>query len=595
MTTWNNTLHPGKIYPPVGSDLMLLEEFSGTEAVNEMSLFRVRGITQKPVDLNKYIGMAMRVELQTAYDTKRQFHQIIFSARDLGCVNRGTDDEVFVYEFELRPWIWAASRAETSRIFHKKTVEKIIREALGNVSKLGNCSLEFKINNPPPELEYTVQYCETDLNFVLRLMEEFGWNYHCNMGENDHSIFISNHVDDFAFLAGKSRSHFGNQSLDLNQEYFSAWLPQRNFTTGRTRALDYDFATSGKPDIAQSDSVTYNGSDLESFEYTGRIASSGNGHDIVKRRLEAQRTADAQVRAGGSCLSLGAGMKVKVTGANPAAENGTYVCLSANHHYVHGAHLSQDSSENSYDGAYLLTRDNAPIAPTRVTPRTRMQGPQTATVIVGAHDGVDEFGRIKVRFHWQSDTADSMYCRVSQLWAGSGWGGVFIPQVGMEVIVEFLSGDPDQPIVTGCIYNKKNMPPWKLPGKNKISGIKTVTANQFSFDDTQGSELIEMIGTKDMKVHIKNNETVNIDQNQTIEIGGKLTETVTGEIVIESRKKITLKVGASKIEIDQMSIKIEAASIEIAANLELKTKGGVTAEHSGGVTMTIKGAMVMIN
>jgi type VI secretion system secreted protein VgrG len=301
------------------------------------------------------------------------------------------------------------------------------------------------------------------------------------------------------------------------------------------------------------------------------------------------------VRSSGNLPSLGAGMKLAVIGAEPASENGDYACISANHHYVHGAFLSNSASDNSYDGAFMLTRQDVPIAPKRVTAATTVQGPMTAIVVLGGHDAVDEYGRIKVKFHWQSDEENSMFCRVSQMWAGNNWGTVFLPQTGMEVIVEFLNGHIDYPIIMGCVYNAKNMPPWPLPDKNKISGIKTVTENQFSFDDTAGSELIEMIGTKDWKFTIKNNADEDVKANETRVVGGNFEETVTGSITIESKQTITLKVGESKIEISQSGIKLSAMSINLDASLEMKTSGGATAEHKSTGMLTIQGTLVKIN
>lgn len=591
-----NDDHFGKIYPPESGNVMVLREFSGNEAVNEISVFKLNGETKKPVDLDKFIGQGIRVELQTGENKFRDFHQIIFSARDLGRTGANADDEAYGYEFELRPWIWAASRAEASRIFHKKTLEQILRTTFEVVTKFSGCTLEYSVRKPPPTLEYTVQFNETNLNFGLRLMEEYGLNYHCRMDKSGHTIVVSDNVDAFDDVEGKERAHFGAEVLGDKQEFFSTWLPQRNFTTGKTRTLDYNFEKkSAQPSSETTNTKKYSASDQESFHYDGRIKETSLGNDLVKRRLDSMRMGDSQVRCSGSLPSLGAGMKVKVTGAVPDSENGTFACLSANHHYVHGAALSNSASDNSYDGAYLLTREDAPIAPKKVTPAGNMLGPQTAIVTTGAHDAVDEYGRIKVRFHWQSDTEDSMYCRVSQMWAGSGWGAVFIPQTGMEVIVEFLGGQPDRPIITGCVYNAQNMPPWDLPGKKKISGIKTVTANQISFDDTGGSELIEMIGTKDMKVDIKNDTKTTIGKDQTLDVTGNVKETVTGSITIESKQNITLKVGESKIEIGMMSIKISSPSIELDAKISMKTKGGATAEHTADGMMTIKGAMVMIN
>lgn len=595
----------GRLRTPLPADTLLLTEFTGTEAVNDISLFRVRAFSVGPVDLDKILGKGMSVEIDGGYDQPRQFHQIVFSGRIIAF----TQDS-YSYEFELRPWIWAASRRETSRIFEKKTVEKIIETVLGEYTQLPGASFEFKLRKRTPELEYTVQYRETDLNFVLRLLEEYGINYHFKMGQDTHKMVMSDSIDGFVKVEGNGRALHGTEDVVLGEESLNSWLPQRTFTTGKVALRDYDFKNSAKLPKGESNAQRdYKLSALESFDYPGRFTTDADAMQLATRRALAFRTTDAQVRTSGDSVSLGAGMLVLVSGAEPADQNGSYACLSAHHHYTDGSYGGRGQG-NSYEGSYLLTSEDAPIAPARVTPKAVVRGPQTAKVVLGAEEAVDEWGRIKVKFHWdRSDAETSMYCRVSQMWAGSGWGTVFIPRKDMEVVVEFLEGDPDRPLIVGSVYNDKNMPPWELPKEKTKSGIKTKTHgsgkgyNELSFNDEGGKELIEMHGQKDLKVVIENNEDHEIKKDSKRKIGGDrkdditgtLTQTVTGDIIIESKAKMTLKVGGSSIVMDSSSITIESLNIEIKGSAGLKTNGGGTAEHKTGGMMTISGSMVKIN
>ena len=238
-----------------------------------------------------------------------------------------------------------------------------------------------------------------------------------------------------------------------------------------------------------------------------------------------------------------------------------------------------------------------------------MRGPQTAVVTDGADGTIDEYGRIIVKFHWDK-TAKSMPCRVAQMWAGNNWGTVFTPHAGMEVIVEYLDGDPDRPVVTGCVYNADNMPPWPLPDKKLTSGILTVRDNWLLFDDTEGSEVIDMHARKDFTSVVENDEThlVKNDSSKTIEgkqtldvtkdstttIKGKSETKVQGSVLLESDEKIIIKCGGSTITLEPAGIKIEATKIDVAAVAALTTKG-LTAEHTSTANMTIKGLMVLIN
>lgn len=605
-STFEQSEHRGKLTTPLPENTLILEEFSGTEAVNDISLFRIRAFSVAPIDLDSILGKGMTVEIESGYEAPRLFHQIVYSARIIG-----VSEEYCSYEFELRPWIWAASRRETSRIFADQSVMQIIETVLGEYTQIDGASFEFQLLQTLPYLEYTVQYRETDLNFVLRLLEEYGINYHFSMGQDTHKLVLADSVDAFVPVEGVMRALHETGDRVAGGEYLDSWLPQRALTTGKVALLDYDFKNPSQlPKGEWEITKTYTFSALESFDYPGRFLKDDEAKKLATRRSLAFRMTDAQVRTSGDCVSLGAGMLVNVTGARPASENGSYACLSAHHHFTDYSHHNAATAGNTYQGAFLLTHDDAPIAPARVTPKAVVRGPQTATVVLGAEEAVDDWGRIKVRFHWDRSDADtSMYCRVSQMWAGNGWGTVFIPRKDMEVVVEFLEGDPDRPIIVGTVYNGENMPPWNLPTDKTKSGIKTKTHgsgsgyNELSFNDDGGNELIEIHGQKDLKVVIENNESHEIKMDSERKIGGDrkdditgtLTQTVTGEITIESSAKITLKVGGSSIVMDSSSITMESMNIEIKGSAGLKTNGGGTAEHKTGGMMTISGSMVKIN
>ena len=196
------------------------------------------------------------------------------------------------------------------------------------------------------------------------------------------------------------------------------------------------------------------------------------------------------------------------------------------------------------------------------------------------------------------------------MWAGKEWGTIFTPHIGMEVIVEFLDGDPDRPVVTGCVYNDDNMPPWPLPSKKLVSGILTVRDNWLLFDDTEGSELIDFHAQKDFtgvvendetievkndsKKTIRGKETIEVTKDRTYTVNGAQTTKVKGSVLLESDTKIVIKVGDSTITLEPGGIKIKATKIEVTAVGELKSTG-LTAEHTATANMTIKGAMVLIN
>ena len=246
-----------------------------------------------------------------------------------------------------------------------------------------------------------------------------------------------------------------------------------------------------------------------------------------------------------------------------------------------------------------------------MTEKPFVHGPQTARVVGPQGEDIhcDEFGRILVHFHWDRESDNSMWCRVAQVWAGRNWGGVFIPRIGMEVVVEFLEGDPDQPLVVGCVYNGDNKPPFQLPGNKNINGWKSNSTiggdgyNELVFDDTKGKELVRAHAQFDLDTTVENDErrtvhhdrTTTIDNDETHKVGqdrktsiGKNDKLNVGDtLTIEAGKKITLKVGGSEIVIDGQSITVKA--------LHVGTKGTVTAKHEAAGMLTVKGGMVLIN
>jgi len=618
-----------RLLTPLSDNTLVLTEFSGTEFINEISNFRIRCVAERqPVDLDDILGKPVTVDFKTAHGD-RWFNLTVFAARFLGRQN-----DLYFYEFEARPWFWALSRRENSRIFHDLKVDDIITEILGEYAGLDNSAHEFSLRNALPTLEYVVQYRESDLTFVRRLLEEYGINFHLRMEQTRQVLVMSDSTDGFIDVPGGSRPFVPETgNMTPSGEFVRSWLSQRMLTTGAVRMTDYDFMNPGTSlEVTQSDPADYANGDFESYDYPGRYLTATDGTLLARRRRDAFRMANATVRADGGLLSLGAGMMLTLTGQIPDGADGKHVCLSAHHHFVDGGYRSGGQRvENTYDGYYALTKESAPIAPERVTPRGQVRGPHTAVVVDGMDGRVDEWGRIIVRFHWDTN-AQSMRCRVSQMWAGAQWGTIFVPRAGMEVIVEFLEGDPDRPIVVGCVYNADNMPPYTLPDEKQISGFKTQTMdgsgyNELIFDDTSGAELIRIHGQMDLEVTIENDETheirndskrkilgnrtdtisknqnTTVNQSQSTTVQGARTVTVNStetkkvkdKLEISSETKIELKVGPSSITIDATGIKITAIKVEILASAQLETNGSAMAKHTSGGVVQIQGPLVTIN
>jgi type VI secretion system secreted protein VgrG len=586
-------------------DELVLLDLSGTEYVNELSQFLVRGLSQAPVKMDSLLGTEAAVCIEVAPGKTRTFHQIIASAR-----YGGNEQGGHAYEFELRPWLWLLGHRVNSRIFHEMTVQDVIQQvctdSLGALARL-----RFDTSLGTTVREYTVQYNESDMAFIRRLLEEEGINFHFDMQAGQHELVLTDSAGSFPMAAVSSVEYNPTDRGGIKGAHtFSMVADQRQVTPGAFRTSDYDFKApnSGMEKTAEH-SRPYEHSTFEVYRYPGNYTEGGPGQSIANRRRDALRTKDAVVMAQGFAPSLTAGSRFSLSKAADSELNGSYAVLQARHEFSANTYRSGAGGGRRsapYQGSYILTKEANPIAPDLITPKPRVFGPQTAVVVDGADSSSDEYSRIKVKFFWDQND-QSMFCRVAQMWAGKNWGTVFVPRVDMEVVVDFLHGDIDQPIVTGCVYNAQNPAPWDLASDRTISGIKTETMggggyNELSFDDKGGSEKVHIHAQKDYVADIENDSTKTIGGNYKTDITGTRTITVQGasslkslaSVKIEATSSIELVCGTSKITMDPSGIKISALNIEVSATAQLKTTG-LQAQHGASVDLSIQSAIVRIN
>lgn len=522
----------GRLTTTLGKDALVLLRFDGSDFVNGLFEYRVEALSTAPnIDFDGLLGTHASLEIDSQNHGARVYDGIVTEARWAGVGENGNK-----YALTLRPWFWLAGRRRNQRIFHNKTVVQIIEELLAPYAGLGKPALQIKLAGSYPELEYTVQYRESDLDFATRLMERFGISYHFAHAAGNHALVLTDAIDQHDAVPGGEREYKPvNGAQQSGAEHFWEWQPERRLTTGAVRLTDYNFKSPlAAMEVARTGDAAYAEGQIESFDYPGDYLDQGQGKDVAGLRTLQERGQDVRHRAVGDCTSLGAGMVMTLTGDQVNGIKGAgYLCLVARHSYVSDAYGSggADSDGHAYSGEYVLTPKEAPLAPERRTRIPVVQGPQTAMVVGEGEIDCDEYGRILVQFHWDLDAAYSMRCRVSQNWASKGWGGMVIPRIGMEVVVEFLEGDPDKPLVTGCVYNGKNDPPYPLPANKTKSVFKTDTHegagfNELSFEDQKDQELIYMHGQKDQQIHILNDRAKDIGRDQSENIGRDKSITV---------------------------------------------------------------------
>ncbi|QDC10317.1 type VI secretion system tip protein VgrG [Oceanicola sp. D3] len=660
----------GKLHTVLPFDTLALLRFDGMDAVNECFEYHVEAVTEDEnvaVNLDDLLGTHMTVELEDLYGAQKLFDGIV---TECGWADDG--DSGNTYRFTLRPWFWIMSKRTNNKIYQEKSFEDIINEVCTDFGYDAAGGLDVRISGALPTMpqEYIVQYNESDFHFLCRLMERYGVNYYFTHEAGSHKMVVTDNNDGFEQLAPSEREYMGHEGQHVHdKEHFWDWTPNRRLTTGKVALTDYNFKTvAANMKGEQEGDAQHEYGKLESYEYPGVYLDGSQGSDVARLRAEQYRARDKHHTASGDCMSLTSGMKFTLTGEHQdeALIGEEFICVRAMHSFHTGGYVSGGgggAGEHVFVGNYEMAPGDVPFAPERRTHETRMTGPQTATVVgaSGEEIDVDEFGRIVCQFHWdrlgKNDEKSSMRIRVAQPWAGAGWGTLFIPRIGMEVIVEFLEGDPNKPVVTGCVYNGDNAPPYEQPGDKNWNGIKSNSTlggggyNELVFNDTKGDELFRQHAQYDMETkvlnnerrevdvnrtttigndetrHVKNDEThtidnnntylikgdenrtvnknreTNIDIDETLNVGGNQLTEVSGtstlnaqsDISISSLTKITLTVGGSSITIEPASIKLSSPMIDVNASAQLTTNGGAMATHKAGGMMTIQAGLVKIN
>jgi len=587
---------------PLGKDELCLVRFSGTEGLSELFEYSIEAVSTKPdIDFDKAIGQSCSLTIQSYAKPDRYFNGILVAAH-----GHGGEAELYNYHLVLRPWLWLLSRTSDCRIFENQTAKDIVKQVFKD---RGFTDVRDAAQGDFPELDYCVQYRETDLAFVSRLMEQHGIYYFFEHTKDKHTLVLAHSDASHKPITGHASIPviLAERQDRRDKEYLHHWSRERRFRSGKFELIDYDYLKPNADMKGQAQgSASYAQSKMEIFDYHGRYKEKSDGETYAKHRLEAEQALDQRRSAKGNAVSLFPGGLVNLEEHKTKSENKKYLVVRAAHSYTAESYYAgMADSAPSYAGDYEFLASDIPYRAPMVTPRPLVHGPQTARVIgkKGEEIDVDKHGRILVHFFWDRKDKASCRIRVAQPWAGSGWGGQVIPRIGQEVVVEFIEGDPDRPLVVGTVYNADNKFPYEMPDNKTQSGFKTNTTkggsgyNELMFEDKKDSENIRMHAQKDYNVTILNTETVTIGEkyadgktsrgatlkkgsddlkieegdqsidimkgNQTVHVKKKQTITVDDEISITAMKKLTLTVGSSSITLEPAQITLKSPLIKI--------------------------------
>ena len=436
------------------------------------------------------------------------------------------------YRVTVVPWLWFLTLHTDNRIFQKKTVIDIVEAVCKPYPK---AKIEKRLQKSYPPREYCVQYGESDLDFVQRLLQHEGIFYFFEYEDGVHTLVLCDANSLFKPSVGAEKVAF-NADISLTTRYgnhITEWLPRTAVRPGKYAQTDYDFEKPSSDLMSRTENPLGHSADgNENYHYPGNYVDHGRGDKLSGLRLQELQSTHIQIEAKGTAIQLWSGCTFGFEAFPREAENMDYVVLKADYSLWDERYRSESGQgEQGYGVRLTLAPERIPHRPLRITLRPVMRGPQTATVVGPAGEEIytDKYARVKVQFHWdrqgKKDENTTCFVRVSQTWAGSGWGFIQIPRIGQEVIVDFLEGDPDQPIITGRVYNAEQMPPYGLPGSATQSGWKSNSSpggggwNELRFEDKAGSEEVYFQAQKDHNELVKHNEARTIGNDFSEDVG----------------------------------------------------------------------------
>jgi type VI secretion system secreted protein VgrG len=556
------------------SDL-LLESFSCSEALSTLTEITTSLLSPRSdLDADKILGKPVTIEIELRNNAKRHFN---------GFVSRfaltGASGKFFRYQAIVRPWFWFLTRTTDCRIFQDMKVPDIVKTVFDDHPIAVH---DFKLFRDYPKWDYCVQYRESDFNFVSRLLEYEGIYYRFEHSDGQHKLILLDSISahDPQPEGADSLPFFSaGQQPPPNADLVSRWAMTRSVQPGKFAIKDFDFEIPPSELFVEDQKKRKNDlSDFETFDYPGGFNKNPEGvHYLENRRDEAQSR--FEVFSGATnAQSVHVGFTFKLRRHPRADQNAEYLVTGTDIQASNGSLEGGDSAGAGFHceiSALLATQQFRPL---RRAKKGWVHGPQTAVVVgkEGEEIHTDKFGRVRVQFHWdrlgKKNEKSSCLIRVAQIWAGKNFGGIFIPRVGHEVIVDFLEGDPDQPIITGCVYNGDNMPPWKLPDHATQSGVLTrsskggvvANANMIRFEDKKGAEQVALHAERNLDTSVEADEThsvghdrhktihhdeVNaITNNRTKDVGVNETTTIGNHRIETVGANETITIGANRTE-----------------------------------------------
>ena len=526
----------------LGDGVLLFRRLDGREAVSEPFELGLELLSERhDIPDTEVLGKPMGLHLELDGKAKRHWNGYVSHFAYLGSATAPDGKESFArYEAVMVPWLWFLSRRYDCRIFQDKSVPDIVKEV---ASAYPGAELELRLSEAYVPRVYCVQYRESDLAFVSRLLEDEGIAYFVEHAADKHTVVLVDAPNGYHRFPGYGEIPYYPRDPQARRErdHVDEWRLASVVRRGRTTLQSFDFEKP-RTDLTATIAEPYPHakSTSEVYDYPGDYVDLGRGDQLARLRLEADQADHRRALGEATARGLAPGHKVKLKNHPRHDQNIDYLLLAVDHTLESPEYRSADVKREPelYRCRFEAQDASVPFRPPPRTPRPIVRGPQTAMVTgpSGEEIWTDKYGRVKVQFHWdrlgKRDENSSCWIRVSQPWAGPGFGGVMLPRIGQEVVIDFLEGDPDRPIITGRVYNALAMPPYALPANATQSGIKSNSSkggggsNEIRFEDKKGSEEVWIHAQKDENIVVENDKTELVKHNETITIGNDRTETV---------------------------------------------------------------------
>ena len=617
------------VYSPLGPDVLLVRQMHGQERLGRLFEYRLEVLSEDiEIDFNDLLGENITVRLTCPQqDQDRYFNGFVSECREIS----SRQMRYGVYEFTLRPWFWFLTRTADCRIFQEQSVPEIVKSMF---SERGFSDFEDSLSGDYSKRGYCVQYRETDFDFISRLLEEEGIYYFFKHENGKHLLVLADAVAAHESL-GKIPYYPEGDHQEREVENIYDWSVSTQLQPGKVVLDDFDFEVPTKALLSTAPIKREHAqADYEIFDYPGEYTETDDGDHYSRVRIEELQARHQTGQGIGNDRTLSTGYLFTLDKLDRKDQNREYLITGAHYTLVSNEYESSSLGIDAptYTCEFSVLDAQQPFRPERLTPRPLIRGPQTAIVVgpSGEEIHTDEHGRVKCQFHWdrysKADETSSCWIRVSQGWAGKNWGMIALPRIGQEVIVEFLEGNPDQPIITGRVYNGDNQPPYALPDEKTKSTVKSLSSkggggfNEIRFEDKKDSEQLFIHAEKDQDIRVKNDlkkwvgndshrivkqdhyEQIEGDTHLIVKEGksgkGNRLELVEGDQHFEVKRNRNEKVGESlSLDVaDDIDAKAgQNYALEASSNIHLKAGMNVVIEAGTQITLKVGGNFITIN